>query len=160
MAGQSDQTVREIHPEGGVVVGDDGSAGAAAAVRFAAEEAERRGTGLHVVRAWTITSAVRPEGLPLNVTPSLLELEEATLTAQRARVATLLEGGPNVPVKVHVVHSPSAQSLIKASETADVVVVGARGKGGFAGLVLGSVAEQVVAHAQGPVIVTRGRAEG
>ncbi|WP_235737569.1 universal stress protein [Nocardioides alcanivorans] len=155
MAGQSDQTVREIRPEGGVVVGDDGSVGAAAAVRFAVEEAARRGTTLHVVRAWSITSAVRPDGLPINVTPSLLELEEATLNAEQARIAELLGDSPEVPVEVNVVYSPSAQSLIKASETADVVVVGARGKGGFAGLVLGSVAEQVVAHAVGPVIVAR-----
>lgn len=158
MAGLSDQTVREIKPDGGVVVGDDGSAGAAVAVRFAAQEAARRGTTLHVVRAWAITNAVRPEGMPFNVTPSLLELEEATLAFERERVATLLADEPEVPVEVHVVYSPSAQALIKASETADIVVVGARGKGGFAGLVLGSVAEQVVAHAAGPVIVTRVRA--
>ena len=157
MAGQSDQTIREFQPDGGVVVGDDGSAGAAVAIRYAAEEAARRGTALHVLRAWTISSAVRPEGLPFNVTPSLLELEEATLSFQQARVAELLADRPEVDVQVHVAYSPSAQSLIKASETADVVVVGARGKGGFVGLVLGSVAEQVVAHAHGPVIVTRTR---
>lgn len=158
MAGQSDQTVREIRPDGGVVVGDDGSAGAATAVRFALEEAARRNTTLHVVRAWAIASAVRPAGLAINVTPSLLELEEATLAAERERVASLIGDAPGVPVEVHVAYSPSAQALIKASETADIVVVGARGKGGFVGLVLGSVAEQVVAHAHGPVIVTRVRA--
>ncbi|WP_110204973.1 universal stress protein [Nocardioides daejeonensis] len=158
MAAHNDPTVREFRPEGGVVVGDDGSKGAAGAILFARDEAERRGTALHVVRAWTITSAVRPEGLPINVTATLLELEQATLEAQSRRVAELLGDAPGVEVSVHAVHSPSAQALIAASETADVVVVGARGKGGFAGLVLGSVAEQVVAHAHSPVIVTRSRA--
>ncbi|CAM3226199.1 universal stress protein [Nocardioides dubius] len=154
MATQTEQTVREVTPDGGVVVGDDGSAGAAGAVRFALAEAERRGTALHVIRAWTISSAVRPDGLPINVTPSLLELEEATRTAEETRIAKLL-GETTVPVEVHAVYSPSAQSLIHASATADVVVVGSRGRGGFATLVLGSVAEQVVRHASCPVIVTR-----
>ncbi len=151
---QADQVVREINPNGGVVVGDDGSSAAGAAVLYALEEAARRGTTLHVVRAWTITSATRPEGLPINVTPSLLELEEATRAEQERRVADLI-GDTGVDVQTHVVYSPSAQSLIAASQTADVVVVGSRGRGGFATLVLGSVAEQVVRHAGCPVVVTR-----
>lgn len=150
----ADQVVREISPDGGVVVGDDGSPAAAGAVRYALEEAARRGCALHVVRAWTISSAVRPADLPINVTPSLVELEQATREAHQARV-TALVGESAVEVHAHVVYSPSAQSLIHASRSADVVVVGSRGRGGFATLVLGSVAEQVVRHAACPVIVTR-----
>lgn len=147
--------MREVRPDGGVVVGDDGSPGAADAVRFAAAEARRRGVALHVVRAWSIVSAERPADVPVGIVPSLTELAESTETAERAHLDDLL--GPDAGAEVHVCHGPSAQALIAASETADVVVVGSRGRGGFANLALGSVAEQCVRHADCPVIVVRGR---
>jgi nucleotide-binding universal stress UspA family protein len=150
-----EQVAREVRPEGGVVVGDDGSRSAAAAVRYAAEEARRRGTTLHVLRAWTMMSAERPADVPPGIVPSLVEMAEATLEAERAHLTELL--GSLDGVEVHVCHGPSAQSLIAASETADVIVVGSRGRGGFASLALGSVAEQVVRHAESPVVVVRGR---
>jgi nucleotide-binding universal stress UspA family protein len=150
-----EQVTREVSPDGGVVVGDDGSAGAAKAVRYAGEEAQRRGTTLHVIRAWTIVSAVRPEDVPAGIVPSITELELATRGAEESRIADLLGDPAPGPVEVHTCHGPSAQSLLKAAETADVVVVGSRGRGGFASLMLGSVAEQVVRHSAAPVIVVR-----
>jgi nucleotide-binding universal stress UspA family protein len=150
-----EQVTRDVSPDGGVVVGDDGSAGAGRAVRYAAEEARRRGTTLHVLRAWTIVSAPRPDDLPAGIAASMTELEAATRAAEEARVADLLGDPPPTPVEVHTCHGPPAQSLLKAAETADVVVVGSRGRGGFASLVLGSVAEQVVRHSAAPVIVVR-----
>src|SRR3546814_7017710 len=154
MADAQEQVVRDVTPDGGVVVGDDGSKAASLAVRFAVEEAARRGATLNVVRAWTIMTCVRPDDVPMGITPSLLEMEASTLTAERARVAKIV-GDAQVTAEVHVAYSPSAQSLIKASETADVLVVGSRGRGGFKTLVLGSVADQCVQHAQCPVIVVR-----
>ncbi len=157
MAPFMEQVVAEITPDGGVVVGDDTSADAAYAVEFACEEARRRKTTLHVVRAWSIVNAVRPDASPPGYAPSLSELESATRAAEQRRVERLLGEDPGVPVEVHAVHCPAAQSLIKASQSADVVVVGSRGLGGFSSLVLGSVAEQCVRHAAGPVIVVRTR---
>ncbi|MDT0201055.1 universal stress protein [Nocardioides sp. AE5] len=154
MAPTQDNLIREVVPNGGVVVGDDGSRHASLAVRYAVEEAARRGTTLHVVRAWTIMSSVHPAGVPLGITPSVLEMEESTLAAEQERVARIV-GDTVATVQVHTAYGPSAQALIKASETAEVLVVGSRGRGGFKTLVLGSVADQVIRHAQCPVIVVR-----
>lgn len=148
------QVTKEISPDGGVVVGDDGSPVAALAIRYAAEEAQRRHTTLHVIRAWTIITGARPADLPAGIAPSMTELENSTLEAEKDRVVELL-GDADVQVEVHACYGPSAQILLKAGETADVLVVGSRGHGGFATLVLGSVAEQVVRHSTGPVIVVR-----
>ncbi len=149
------EVTKFVRPEGGVVVGDDGSEGAAHAVRFALEEARRRGTGLHVIRAWSIMSTSRPADVPAGFAASLAEYEAAAMAQEAARVDHLLGEDKDVPVEVHCVHSPASEALIAASETADVIVVGSRGLGGFRSLVLGSVAEQCIRHASGPVIVVR-----
>lgn len=151
------EVTKHVRPDGGVVVGDDGSEGAARAVRYALEEARRRGTKLHVLRAWSIMSASRPADVPPGFAASLSEYESAAKSEESARVEYLLGRDLDVPVEVHCVHSPAAQALIAASETADVIVVGSRGLGGFRSLVLGSVAEQCIRHASGPVIVVRAR---
>ena len=144
--------VTEFTPEGGVVVGDDGSACAAQAIRVAAEDATRRGLPLHVLRAWSIVNAEWPADVPRGVVPSVLELEASTLQAERARVEALV---PDVPADVHVVHGAGAKAMIHASHTADLLVVGSRGGGGFRQMLLGSVAEQVVRYAACSVLVVR-----
>lgn len=146
--------VTHFQPDGGVLVGDDGSTCAAAAVRAAAQEAVRRGVRLHVLRAWQLTRAVRPDDVPPGIVPSMLEFESATLEEQKRRVAELLADTP-VDVEVHAVHAPAARALIEASETADLLVVGTRGIGGFKHLLLGSVAEQCLRHAGSNVLVVR-----
>lgn len=151
------EVTKHVHPEGGVVVGDDGSEGAAVAVRYALEEARRRGATLHVVRAWSIMSTARPADVPLGIAATLAEYEAAARSEEEVRVEKLIDGPADVPVQIHCAHSPAAEALIAASETADVLVVGSRGVGGFRSLVLGSVAEQCVRHASGPVIVVRER---
>lgn len=153
----STEVVKEFRPEGGVVVGDDGSDVAGLAVQYALEEAQRRGTALYVVRAWSIMSTSRPVDVPQGVAASLEEYAESCQQQEERRLTRLLGENPPVPVEVHPVHSPAAQALIVASETADVLVVGSRGVGGFRSLLLGSVAEQVLRHACGPVVVVRDR---
>jgi nucleotide-binding universal stress UspA family protein len=149
------EVTKHVRPDGGVVVGDDGSEGAARAVRYALEESRRRGVTLHVLRAWSIMSTTRPADVPPGFAASLAEYESAALAEEKARIDHLLGEDSDVPVEIHCVHSPAAQALIAASETADVIVVGSRGLGGFRSLVLGSVAEQCMRHASGPVIVVR-----
>lgn len=146
--------VHEVVPDGGVVVGDDGSECAATAIVAAAEDALRRASTLHVVRAWTLTTAVRPTGLPWGVVPSTREFEQATLEFEQRRVAELT-GEMSVPTEVHVVHGAAAKALIAASEKAELLVVGTRGLGGFRQLLLGSTAEQCIRYASCSVLVVR-----
>lgn len=149
--------VEEVIPSGGVVVGDDGSHGAKTALHFAMDEARRRHSALHIIRAWSIKSAVRPSDAIRGYVPSLREYEAATRNAIGERVVELFGEVHDVEVQLHAVHGSGPKALIQASRTADVVVVGARGVGGFAGLILGSVAEQCIRHCEGPVIVVRPR---
>lgn len=155
MVGSEPQTAEDLHLKGGVVVGDDGSPGAEAAIRYAVEEAQRRGCALHVLRAWTITNAVRPPGAPFGYVPSLPESEAATLEATRQRVARVVGDDAGIPVEVHVVYGSAAAALTAVSRTIDVLVVGSRGLGGVASLLLGSVAAEVIRDSAGPVIVVR-----
>jgi nucleotide-binding universal stress UspA family protein len=65
-----------------------------------------------------------------------------------------------VRVRIHVLHRPPVKGLIEAAKRADLLVVGARGLGGFTGLLLGSVSDQCVHHAPCPVTVVRAGAGG
>ena len=154
MMGTTWREATEFHPEGGVVAGDDGSACAAVAVRAAAKEAVRRSLTLHVVRAWSLTSAVRPSDVPAGIVPSMTEFEAATLAEEQSRVDDLLRGS-DAPWQVHVVHATAVKALLAAAQTADLLVVGTRGRGGFQQLLLGSVAEQCIRHAGCSVLVVR-----
>lgn len=138
-----------FHPQG-VVVGDDGSANAAAAVRFAAQEARLRGATLHVVSAFSLLSANRPPDLPFGYVPSETELQESALATLTTRWAEL-EGD----VELHAIHGTPTKVLVEASASADLVVVGARGMGGFEAMILGSVADQVMHHAECPVVLVK-----
>ncbi|HEY0639097.1 MAG TPA: universal stress protein [Pseudonocardiaceae bacterium] len=143
--------------DGGVVVGVDGSDSSVTALHHAAKEACLRDMTLHVVRGWTMRTTPRPPDCPPGAVPSIQDYEREAHRRTAELVAAELGEQPPCPVEVHVVHAPSAQSLIDASRRADLLVVGHRGRGGFAGLLLGSVAEQCVRHAHCPVVVVRPR---
>ncbi|MGW0517721.1 universal stress protein [Crossiella sp. NPDC003009] len=146
---------REIGINGGVVVGVDGSASSLRALRVAVEEACRRGLALHVLRAWTLRTAPRPPDCPAGSVASVTQYEEWLRKATAELVTEHVGEREDCEIAVHVAHSPSPQALIAASNGADLLVVGHRGRGGFAGLVLGSVADQVVRHARCSVLVVR-----
>ncbi len=142
--------------DGGVLVGHDGSASADRALAFGAEEARLRGWPLHVVRAWSLTKTPRPADVPHGVIPSDEEYE-AAVTAELRQALARVEGMEDVgSVRLHAVRGAPAPVLIAASANADLLVVSSRGRGGFAGLLLGSTSEQVVRHADCPVVVLRG----
>jgi nucleotide-binding universal stress UspA family protein len=135
----------------GLVVGYDGSRSAGQAVRWAARLAGRLGCPLHVVRAWTLSTAPRPADAPTGYVPSMLEFEEAVRERLLRDVERL--GLGEVDATTHVLHGSAARRLLEAAARADMLVVGARGEGGFHGLRFGSTADQVVRHASCPVVV-------
>ncbi|MPQ97061.1 universal stress protein [Modestobacter sp. I12A-02628] len=128
---------------GGVVVGHDGSAAADDALRWAAGVCLRRGSPLHVVRVW---QPVTESG----AAPAALLRE---LTADVA--GTGLD--PRVQVTCHVAPGEPAAVLVATSARADMLVVGARGLGGFDGLLVGSVSDRCVRRAACPVTVVTWR---
>jgi nucleotide-binding universal stress UspA family protein len=144
----------DLRPDGGVVVGDDGSRNAEVAIRYAVGEARRWRRPLLVVRAWTIPDGVRPADIPRTYVPSLEEVEKATLEETRRR-ARWITGDRDVVMEAHVVHGPAANALVTLLETADVLVIGSRGLGSVASVLLGSVAAHVIREATGPVVVVR-----
>jgi nucleotide-binding universal stress UspA family protein len=147
--------VREnVALDGGILVGHDGSECAQEAVRWAGRLAARAGLDLHVIRAWSMTSAPRPSTWSPGYVPPLADWEQAVHDELTKHVRAIgLD--PSVRVTCHAVHRSPARGLIEAAEGADLVVVGARGRGGFKGLLLGSVSDQVVHHAPCPVTVIR-----
>jgi nucleotide-binding universal stress UspA family protein len=140
---------------GGVVVGHDGSRCASEALRWAAALAERAQWPLHVVRAWRIATAPQPPSWEPGFVPPITDYEKAVLADLEADVAAVLGDERARSACCHVVHAQPVRALIEAAEGADVLVVGARGRGGFAGLLLGSVSDQVTHHAPCPVTVVR-----
>lgn len=139
----------------GIVVGDDGSSASAAAVRWAAEEAVLRGRPLHVVRAWTMTSAVRPKDWSPGFVPSMEEFQEATTAALGEELKPLAAQHPGLDLHWHALHGSAAEVLVEASQQADLLVTGHEGHGGLRERLLGSVAEDVVSNAKCSVLIAR-----
>ncbi|GAA2896068.1 universal stress protein [Pseudonocardia halophobica] len=141
---------------GAVVAGVDGSDSALDATRWAAADAARRGTRLRLVAAvgWT---TFQPAGLP-----ALGQEYQRQVTARAAEehleaaVAAAREVAPGVEIEREVRGGEAPVVLRTESERAALVVVGTRGRGGFSGLLLGSVAVAVATHAECPVVVVRG----
>ncbi|HEX5017166.1 MAG TPA: universal stress protein [Actinomycetes bacterium] len=138
--------------KGAVVVGDDGSADSADAVLWAAEDAARRETRLVVVRAWSITTAPRPEGVETGYIPSEDEFAEAVRKALATDVEPVLRRSAVKPeVVLMPAHCSAETALIDATAHAAVTVVGTRGRG--LARWLGSVSTALVRSAHGPVVV-------
>ncbi|MGD0928834.1 MAG: universal stress protein [Streptosporangiaceae bacterium] len=142
----------------GIVVGVDGSEHSQRSLEWAMKEAAIRRTPLTVLAvhpvamsAWTQTPISYPEDEAQEAAVRAAAQESADKAA-----APLGEHAPAVTVR-SVSGSPAAE-LIKAGTGADLLVVGARGNGGFARLLMGSVSAQVTHHAPCPVVVVRGEA--
>jgi nucleotide-binding universal stress UspA family protein len=138
----------------GITVGVDGSAHSQRALDWAIKEAGTRKAALTVLAVhevagnhWTGHAMIVPADQP--------EQEKMRLAAQDATQKAVEAAGEPGPasVTVRAVSGLAAQELIAASADSDLVVVGSRGGGGFAKLVLGSVTSKVVAHAVCPVVV-------
>ncbi|TNC21847.1 universal stress protein [Amycolatopsis alkalitolerans] len=139
-----------------VVAGVDGSASALHAVRWAAREAARRAAPVLVLHTAFVPEPepYSPVRLPRSYGDAVLEQGEQWL-AEAAKAAH--EAAPEVTVRTEQRVGLAADHLVRASERAGLIVVGSRGLGGVAGMVLGSVAAAVAAHGHCPVVVVRGR---
>jgi nucleotide-binding universal stress UspA family protein len=124
-------------------------------VQWAAALAERARWPLHVVRAWRIATAPQPPSWEPGFVPPITDYERAVQADLESDVDAVLGTQRGRAAICHVVHAPPVKALIEAAKGADVLVVGARGRGGFAGLLLGSVSDQVTRHAPIPVTVVR-----
>ena len=137
-----------------VLVGVDGSAESGAALEYAVAEANRRGARLRVVSTYFPEYAVHGRTQPLTASEAGIEVDVEAQT--RRMVEEALAGGAVAPpVEIVVAAGPAAGVLIDKSGEVDVLVLGHRGRGGFASMLLGSVGLQCVLHAHCPVIVVR-----
>ena len=134
-----------------VVVGVDGSEGSADALRWAVDHARARGWSVVAVLGWDLMNQrhVDPD---VAFDPHFSEAD--ALAALQHDVAAAV-GDAAADVECRAVLGRPAEALLEASKGAALLVVGARGLGGFRGLLLGSVSDQVVRHAPCPVVVLR-----
>ncbi|WP_243081757.1 universal stress protein [Streptomyces sp. 891-h] len=146
-------------PTGPVVVAVDGSKAGQAAVQFAFAEAALRKAPLVALHVWNTWSerAYEGPGDPLTaVVADADDLREAEQRLLDETVACLQEDFPQLAVERRLVRSRIRPALIDASRSAQLVVTGARGRGGFTGLLLGSVSQALLHHAHCAVTVVRG----
>lgn len=142
---------------GRIVVGYDGSDPARVAVEWAVAEARARHRGMVLLHG--ILPPVTTGGLGVGLPPSLDLINQLEANA-KDQLDEYAREFPDLDVETVVsVGTPSAV-LLEASELADLIVIGSRGRGGFMGLLLGSVSAQVAAHSQCPVAVIRAPSEG
>jgi nucleotide-binding universal stress UspA family protein len=135
-----------------VVVGVDGSEGSRKALRWAAAEATARGDDLELVHVWEPPQAYAPLGLgayPLDPEP----IREAARSLLEDLVSQARELAPGIDIRGELVEGAAAHALLDHARSADLLVVGSRGLGGFRSLLLGSVSQQVVHHAPCPVVI-------
>lgn len=145
--------VEEVE-HGEVVVGVDDTPSAQAALAFAFEEAALRSARLRAVHAWNEPLPLgRGEMQPPVYDPELIAGEEERVLAEA--LAGWSSRYPDVEVVEDTVRGGTVRVLSGASARADLLVVGSRGRGGFSGLLLGSVGQSMLHHAHCPVAIVR-----
>ena len=131
---------------GGVVVGVDGSRASQTALLWASTYAKKFDLGLEAIMTYQLGSH---QGYPLPDIDD--EVKNRTVKALHDSIVETL--GEEADVVRTVARRPAPLALLKAAETASLLVLGTRGRGAFAGMLLGSVSQHCVAHARCPVVV-------
>ncbi|RAX48226.1 universal stress protein [Arthrobacter sp. AQ5-05] len=133
-----------------IVVGIDGSASSLSALKWAVTEARLRQARIRMVTAWQYPAT----GLDVNgPTWDFVAFEQDARTLQDEALKSVDSEGTSIDGEIR--QGPSALVLLDASKDADLLIVGSRGRGGFTGLLLGSVSTQIVHHATCPVLIIR-----
>ena len=140
----------------GIVVGIDGSSHSARALDWALNEAAVRHARLTVLTVHSVAVSGW-SGNPILAPGDAEDQEKARQAAEELtlKATSHLGGAQPTSVTVRAVIGFPAEELIKASDDADLLVVGSRGAGGFTKLIMGSVSDQVMHHAHCPVVVVR-----
>jgi nucleotide-binding universal stress UspA family protein len=138
-----------------IVAGVDGSPAALAALRWAVRQAALTGASVDAVIAWQypmVTSGYAWAPVAMVEPADYEEIAEKIVTDA---ISSVVDPGSHVHARAVVQQGTTAQVLIDAAAGADMLVVGSRGHGGFAGALLGSVSQHCVHHAPCPVAVIR-----
>lgn len=133
-----------------VVVGYDGSQASAAAVEWATAEAVRERAPLRIAEVFEVVVASRPS--PGKVVP-LAALRTVRERGLEALAESIRLQYPHLAVETVLLEGSPAAALVEETAQAQMLVLGSRGLGGFAGMLIGSVAVQVSTHAQCPIVV-------
>ncbi len=131
-----------------IVVGVDGSPSSNTALEWAAQEAEIRGSTLELIHAWNYPN-LGYEGY----VAVLEDFEKDAAALLDEVVASARKNYPSLKLVSSLIQGPTAQTIMDRAKEADMVVVGSRGRGGFSGLLLGSVGQQLVHHCPAPVVI-------
>jgi nucleotide-binding universal stress UspA family protein len=151
--------VRDQPPTTGpVVVGVDGSEAAQAALAFAFPEADRLGTTLIALHAWSLPLPTGPAdaaAMSLANDHTRAQYHDAAQQVLTDALASCRQQHPTVPIDERLVTGTPVGALLEAAAEPAMIVVGSRGRGGFTGLLLGSTSQSVLHHATCPVAVIR-----
>jgi nucleotide-binding universal stress UspA family protein len=152
---------------GTIVVGVDGSPGSEAALRWAVDEARLRGSKLRVVHAYEephvalSDAGLGAAGIPVPPVADRDDVERLRASAEeqaRSVIDSALrrvvgEGAERPEIERAALAGSAAQTLIDSGRDAELLVLGSRGRGGFLGLLLGSVSQQCAHHPPCPVVI-------
>lgn len=139
-----------------IVVGVEGSKGSRNALRWALDEARHRQAVVEVVTAYlpTYVPAAPDFGYvpldPVDLVEEVQKMQEGVIDEVLAAV-----GNPDVTIERKLVKGRPADTLIMEAKGCAMLVVGSRGRGGFRGLLLGSVSQQIAQHSSCPVVIVR-----
>jgi nucleotide-binding universal stress UspA family protein len=139
---------------GRIVVGVDGSDASDRALWWAAQESRLRGLPLLLVTCWTFPALVSPVPFQPPISAEVLA-GEAQAVLKDAVERVLGREADTLDWEGEVVEGAPSLRLLELSKDAAMVVVGSRGRGGFTGLLLGSVSQHLTEHASCPVMVLR-----
>jgi nucleotide-binding universal stress UspA family protein len=135
-----------------IVVGVDGSEGARRALQWAVDEARLRRARVEAIHVWHYPYVPTGPFVPVAL-PASDEFETEAQSVLDRAVESVDTRDLVPPIEKTLVCDGPARALLDASKGADLLVVGSRGRGGFAGLLLGSVSQAVAQHATCPIVI-------